>query len=296
MNERERPPAVIAGVDGTAGARAALGWAIEAAARRRVQLRIVHGLGPATVIGAAAADRRTADGVRASAHELLTESAEYARAARPDIEVVTVLAVADAPAVLLEEARHGDVIAVGSRGLGSVRAIMLGSVGMHTSANAPCPVVVVPDVESRGYRGRVVVGVDGSPSSRRALRFALEEALTTDASVVLVHALGDDAPAEDEAIDDEVLDRQSEEVVGGVLAEVIDERTEHLDISAVRVRADPVEALLEAGAEADMIVVGSRGRGGVRGLVLGSVSQGVLHHAGIPVAVLPPHADEDGTD
>ncbi|WP_306369759.1 universal stress protein [Nocardiopsis sp. CC223A] len=292
MNERERPPAVIAGVDGTSGARAALGWAIEAAARRRVQLRIVHGLGPETVVGAATADRRAVAEVRASAHELLTESAEYARRARPDIEVITVLAVADAPAVLLEEARHGDVIAVGSRGLGSVRAIMLGSVGMRTSANAPCPVVVVPDTEPRGYRGRVVVGVDGSSSSRRALRFALEEALTTDASVVLVHALGDDAPAEDEAIDDEVLDRQSEEVVGGVLAEVIDERTEHLDISAVRLRADPVRALLETGADADMIVVGSRGRGGVRGLVLGSVSQGVLHHARTPVAVLPPHSDE----
>lgn len=287
MNRQERPPAVVAGVDGSSGSRAALVWAIGAAARRRVQLRIVHGLGPATVIGAATADRRSVDEVRAAAHELLTESAEYARRARPDIEVVTVLAVEDAPAVLLEEARGGDVIAVGSRGLGSVRAIMLGSVGMRASSHAPCPVVVVPDAEPRDHRGRVVVGVDGSPSSRRALRFALQEALATDASVVLLHARGAGAPSGDAA-----SDRRSEEVVSGVLAEVVDERTEHLDISTVRVEGDPVEALVAAGAEADLIVVGSRGLGGVRGLVMGSVSQGVLHRAGIPVAVLPPHSDE----
>ncbi|MEU0492876.1 universal stress protein [Nocardiopsis sp. NPDC006139] len=296
MSERKRPPAVVVGVDGTSGARAALAWAVGAAARRRVQLRIVHGLGPEAVVGAAAVGRGTAGRgsageARASAHELLTESAEYARRARPDVEVITVLAVADAPAVLLEEARRGDVIAVGSRGLGSVRAIMLGSIGVRTSAHAPCPVVVVPDAEPRGYRGRVVVGVDGSPSSRRALRFALEEALATDASVVLVHALGEDAPAADAATGDEAPDRRPDEVVDGVLADVVDERTGHLDISAVRVRADPVRALLDAGADADMVVVGSRGRGGVRGLVLGSVSQGVLHDAGIPVAVLPPGSD-----
>ncbi|MFD6098470.1 universal stress protein [Nocardiopsis flavescens] len=279
MNEREIPPAVVAGVDGSSGARAALVWAVEAAARRRVPLRIVHGTGPAAGDG---------DRVRA-AHGLLTESAGYARRARPDIEVVTVLAAEHAPAVLLGEARAGDVIAVGSRGLGPVRALLLGSAAVRASAHAPCPAVVVPDTGPRGYRGRIVVGVDGSPPSRRALRFALREALATGASVTVVHARGTGAPAAGTA-----SGRGPGDVVAGELAEAVDGRTAHLDVEAVRVEGDPVQALLEAGADADMIVVGSRGRGGVHGLVLGSVGQGVLNRAGVPVAVLPPRAGETG--
>ncbi|GAB3693802.1 universal stress protein [Nocardiopsis oceani] len=303
MNAQERPQTVIVGVDGSPAARAALAWATAAAARRCEQLRIVHGLGTPTVTGTSPnlkSGRDKADeAAREAGHALLTESAEYAREAQPGLDVATVLAPEDAPAVLLNEAKHRDIIVVGSRGLGAVRAIMLGSVSVRASSHAPCPVVIVPEGERGRHEGRVVVGVDGSDSSRRALRFALEHALATDSDVVVVNSwevpLPQDAAslaADAQSLHEEVFDRQSEEVVAGVLAEVIDDRTENLDISAVRMQANPVEALLKAGEDADLIVVGSRGRGGVRGLVMGSVSQGVLHHAKGAVAVLPPHADE----
>ncbi|MBE1460930.1 nucleotide-binding universal stress UspA family protein [Nocardiopsis terrae] len=305
MNAQERPPAVIVGVDGSPAAHEALVWAAEAAARRREQLRIVHGLGVPTVVGtlpgAGGVERHSAvEAVREAGQALLAESAEYARGARPDLDVATVLGVEDAPEVLLNEAGHGDVIVVGSRGLGAVRAIVLGSVSVRTSAHAPCPVVVVPEPDGRDrHRGKVVVGVDGSDSSRRALRFALDHALVTDSSVVVVNSwevpLPEDSAslaADAQSLHEEVFDRQSEEIVAGVLAEVVDDRTEALDITAVRMQADPAQALLRAGEDADLIVVGSRGRGGVRGLVLGSTSQGVLHDARGPVAVLPPHSDE----
>ncbi|MEU3020041.1 universal stress protein [Nocardiopsis sp. NPDC007018] len=303
MNAQERPSAVIVGVDGSPVARAALVWAVDAAARLGRRLRIVHGLGlplvAGTFAGPASERFRSGDAAREAGHALLVESAEYARSTRSDLHVATVLAPEDAPEVLLDEAGHGDVIVVGSRGLGAVRAIVLGSVSLRTSSRAPCPVVVVPGAEPGPRRGRVVVGVDGSESSRRALRFALDHALATDAEVVVVNSWEVPLPEDPAALaagaqlsHEEMFDRQSEEVVAGVLAEVIDDRNQAVEISAVRMQADPVDALLEAGGDADLIVVGSRGRGGVRGLVLGSTSQGVLARARVPVAVLPPHSEE----
>ncbi|MFE3461440.1 universal stress protein [Nocardiopsis aegyptia] len=302
MNAQERPPAVVVGVDGSPAARAALLWAADEADRRREQLRIVHGMGLASKLGVHPLPDRAAveEDLVESGRALLAESVDAARRARPEVEVVGVLAEDDAPAVLLDDARHGDVIVVGSRGLGGIRAIMLGSVSARTSSHAPCPVVVVPDTDRpRRRRGRIVVGVDGSDSSHRALRFGLREALVSESEVMVVNSWEvplpadvDSAAVDAQSVHEEVFDRQSEEVVAGVLAEVIDDSTEHLEISAVRMQANPVEALLKAGEDADLIVVGSRGRGGVRGLVMGSVSQGVLHHARVPVAVLPPHSDE----
>ncbi len=302
MNAQERPPAVIVGVDGRPAAHAALLWATEVAARRGERLRIVHGLETPMVTGTySGTERHQADErAREAGRRLLDESVEHARALRPELEVATVLASEGAPEVLLDEARHGDLIVVGSRGLGAIRAIMLGSVSVRTSAHAPCPVIVVPETATQ-HRGRIVVGVDGSESSRRALRFALRHALLVDASVEVVNSWEVPLPQDSESqatdarsLHEEVFDRQSEEIVAGVLAEVIDDETEDLDISAVRMQSDPVKALLDAGREAELIVVGSRGRGGVRGLVMGSTSQEVLRQARVPVAVLPPHSEETG--
>lgn len=300
MNAQQRPPAIIVGVDGRPAAHAALLWATETAARRGEQLRIVHGLGMPMVTGTySRAERYQADeDTRQAGRRLLDESVEHARGARPELDIATILAPEEAPVVLLNEARNGDVIVVGSRGLGAIRAIMLGSVSVKTSANAPCPVIVVPEAVTE-HRGKVVVGVDGSESSRRALRFALRHALLVGASVEVINSWEVPLPqdseslaADTQSLHEEVFDRQSEEIVAGVLAEVIDDETEDLDISAVRMQSDPVKALLEAGREAELIVVGSRGRGGVRGLVMGSTSQGVLRQAKVPVAVLPPQSEE----
>src|SRR5699024_11508931 len=129
----------------------------------------------------------------------------------------------------------------------------------------------------------------GSESSRRALRFGLQEALVDGSSVTVVNSWeapssqdADPHRSDEQTFHEDVFDRHSEEIVAGVLAEVVDDETEQLDISAVRMRNHPVEALLKAGEDADLLVVGSRGRGGIRGLVMGSVSQGVLHHARLP--------------
>ncbi|MFD3688341.1 universal stress protein [Nocardiopsis sp. NPDC058631] len=301
MKAQERPPAVVVGVDDSSASRAALAWATGEASRRGVQLRIVHGMGLPVAFGlGAVADRSLSEEVRETAHGLLTASAEYVRRTRPEVDVATVLRPQDACTALLDEAGHEDVVVVGSRGHGWIRSAVPGSVCVRTSSHAPCPVVVVPDTgEPAPHRGRLVVGVDGSDVSRRALRFALGEALLTGSEVVVVNSwemplAADSASltAEAQSPHEGVFDRRSGELVAGLLAEEVDERTAHLDIRAVRVRAAPVKALLDAAADADLLVVGSRGLGGVRGLVMGSVSQGVIHRSGVPVAVLPPHSGE----
>lgn len=141
MNAQERPRAVIVGVDGSPHAHAALVWAAADAARRGVQLRIVHGMGMPMVMAAYVPPERytASEEVRQAGHRMLADSAEYAAATHPDLSVAVVLAPEDAPAVLINEARGHDVIAVGSRGLGSVRALMHGSVSVKTSSEAPCP-------------------------------------------------------------------------------------------------------------------------------------------------------------
>ncbi|WP_028648565.1 universal stress protein [Nocardiopsis sp. CNT312] len=307
MSEQQRGHTVVVGVDGSPAAHAALEWAADAAARRGVGLRIVHGLGMPTE-ARGASDRDTeAEEARRYGRELLSDSAHLVQRIRPEVEAATVLSPEDGPDAVLHEARHGDVIVVGSRGLGAVRAIVHGSVTTRAASHAPCPVVAVPAHEDRPTpldgphepRGVIVVGVDGSESSRRALRFGLDEALLGGASVEVVNSWEVPLPADVMALGtdvreahEEVFDRQSEEIVAGVLAEVIDDRTERVDISAVRTQTDPVDSLVAAGDRADLVVVGSRGRGGVSGLVMGSVSQGVIRGSRIPVAVLPPHSEE----
>jgi nucleotide-binding universal stress UspA family protein len=149
---------------------------------------------------------------------------------------------------------------------------------------------------------RIVVGVDGSETGRRALGLAYDLAAESGAELVVVHSWEVPYPYDPVAMtaagylpQEDLFERQSEELVAGLLAEVVDERREDLDVevSVVRTQNSPVSAILEAAEGADAVVVGSRGRGTVRGLLLGSVSQGVLHRSRIPVIVLPRHADED---
>ncbi len=143
---------------------------------------------------------------------------------------------------------------------------------------------------------RIVVGIDGSEPSRLALRWAIDEAARHGSSVEAVHAwhdvyVGGGTPygvglLPDPKIYSDAADALMEEIVGAA-----DESALATPIVRVVVRDSPAHALLEAGKGADMIVVGSRGRGGFAGLLMGSVSQQVVHHAPCPVVVIPTVAE-----
>ncbi|MDT0328461.1 universal stress protein [Nocardiopsis lambiniae] len=304
-DDQARTPAVVTGVDGSTDARAALEWAAAEAERGGLPLKVVHALSMPVVTSVYAGRTRfpPTEEISRQGERILEKEADHVRRLHPDLEVLTELALEEPPVALLRRTGPGDLIVVGSRGFGPVRSALAGTAGVRLAARATCPVVVVPhregDAGTPAAPERIVVGVDGSLDSQHALDFALHTAARSEnGSVVVVNSWEAPTPFASPALiasgwtpPEDFLDRQSEEIVAGVLAEVIDETVDRVDLSVVRTRKEPVTALIEAGAEADLIVVGSRGRGAVRGLFLGSVSQGVLHSATVPVAVLPRHAD-----
>jgi len=305
MADRETAGTVVAGVDGSEGSLHALDWAVDAAAGRGAVLRLVYAMGLPLVTAPLGGPIRTAPSQEVSdaAATLLGQALRRVQAAAPSLRAVTEVSRAEAHHALLRAAEDADLVVVGSRGLGGVRSILLGSVAQRIAAQAPCPVVVVPPPTGRepaARRGRVVVGVDGSAHAAAALRFALVEAERLRAELVAVSAwqtpdspLGPlPAPAADGGTD---RTRQVERIREWLLRTVDEARTpltRRVPVRAEAPEAHPAAALLDEGADADLVVVGSRGRGEIAGMLLGSVSRSVLHHAAVPVAVV--HLAGDG--
>lgn len=142
---------------------------------------------------------------------------------------------------------------------------------------------------------RIVVGIDGSEPSQLALRWAIEEAVLRGSSVEAMHAWrdlysGSASPYGVGFIDPTIYSDAAEAIVAAVV-DAVDESVLTSPIRRLVVHDSAAHALLEAGKGADLIVVGSRGRGGFAGLLLGSVSQQVMHHATCPVVVIPASGD-----
>jgi nucleotide-binding universal stress UspA family protein len=295
----------VVGVDGSPGARAALVHAFTQATRRGSVLDVVAAFLPIPVwTGGVPLDVPDVEAIRADterrAHELVEEVwGHEALAADAGVAAVDVrvLAAEGRPVpVLLAAAEGADLLVVGSRGRGDVRSALLGSVALHCVSHAPCPVIVVHGDASASQPPRVVVGVDGSETSRAVLVAGLDEAARSgsDVEVVACYVLADywtdygtALTPTGEQIRDDLL-RQVEELVRGV----VDERAEDPAVPAVRIHAAEGAAgdvLVDRSRDAALLVVGSRGRGALRGLLLGSVSLHCAVHAAGPVRVVRPH-------
>jgi nucleotide-binding universal stress UspA family protein len=179
------------------------------------------------------------------------------------------------PERLLAEASSASMIVVGSAGFLAMSDLAGGSTAMDVAVHANVPVVIVrpglPDAEPGPSAGRVVVGADGTELSEAAIDFAFTEARDRGCGVTVVHAI---ERAEERASADAML----ASVTAG--------------FSGVRtvVEADLAShTLIDESAGAQLLVVGSRGHAGLRGMLLGSVSQAVVHRAHCPVAVIRAH-------
>jgi nucleotide-binding universal stress UspA family protein len=207
----------------------------------------------------------------------------------------------DPVTVLVNTAAAGDVLVVGTRGQGRVRALLLGSVAQGCAEQAPCPVVVVPSppheaAHPTAAHGPAVAGVDSSPEARAALRFAAGEATLRGAALLPVHAVYPDytaAQADTDrgmAGDDDLLPpldsawAQLDMLVRAELA--------GLNVAAqpVTVGGDPATVLLRWTQSAALVAVGARGAGRLHAALLGSVSTGLLRHGHCPIAVVPASA------
>jgi nucleotide-binding universal stress UspA family protein len=193
---------------------------------------------------------------------------------------------------LIESSRDASLLVVGSRGRGGFRSLLLGSVSQHCLHHAPCPVAVIhsneEDPRPTDQPERIVVGLDGSDHGRRALQWAIEEARVRQGRLEVVHAwrlpyLGTLASV---TIDVNAVEGGAQHILDSALDGSDTSGLTH-PVERILVSGGAAAALLHTAEGASLIVVGSRGLGGFSGLLLGSVSYQVAHHARCPVIVVP---------
>ncbi|MGW5470073.1 universal stress protein [Streptomyces chartreusis] len=280
---------IVVGVDPDPSKRLALAWAAEEADRRGVPLRLVHAQGVPTRGYRSGEVRPSWEEWNQALHglgdQVLKEAVGFVESLRPTVELSTLLAEGEPAWVLREEARNATLVVVGSWHLSRRREMFTSaSVALPLTAHASCPVVVVPEPEHVTQQpAYFVVGVDGSQHSVAAVDVAFEEAALHGG---LLRALYVWHPPLLGALDEDAAVRECRRV----LSETVAGRTARYPDVELRhevVLGHPVRVLTEASEHALGLVVGTRGRGGFSGMLLGSVSQGVLHHAHCPVIAVP---------
>lgn len=279
---------ILLAYDGSADARRALQWAAQESlgSGLPVHVLVVNEILPSTWGGVSAMGM----GVVTEGYVLdSTAVLEEATKALADAGVASVSTEHQNGSVvgeLLRAAESASVVVIGSQGHGAAGEALMGSVSQHLARHATCPVVVVREPHDSTAR-RIIVGVDGSPTSSAALEYACQRAEKTGETVVALHGWHVRAPSSDVwAGDPRSVDVGERELL---LAEsVAGVREDHPDVSLERevVLVAPAQSLVDASASASLVVVGSRGLGYFSGLLLGSVSQSVLHRATCPVAVV----------
>jgi nucleotide-binding universal stress UspA family protein len=292
-----RPP-LVAGLDGSDSALLALDWAAEEAERRGLPLRVVHAWSiplPPVPMGPTVAGPSD-DALRDAAQQLLDEAVAHVRQRWPDLDVTGDLRSAPPATALLAAAQDAFILVVGSRGLDSFSELLVGSVSVQVATHAPCPVTVVhagnTQVEPGPDAGRVVVGIDGSELSVDAVRLAFSAASARAVGLTILHAwAAPDFDAPGTAVPTElVLEEVEQDELRAMAETVAGLREEHPDVAVEQrlVHGKASRVLIDASRGAELMVVGSRGRGGFASLLLGSVSHAVLHHAHCPVLVVRP--------
>lgn len=287
---------VVVGVDGSEDMTAVDLAAVEAALRNR-PLHVVHGfiwpymnvpLGP-SVFGP------EEGGLRNEADRIVADAVTYARKVRSGIEVTGEVITGTGAQALLACSEDAGLIVVGDRGLGAFTGLLVGSVAIHVASHAACPVLVARPVAGEGLP--VLLATDGSPANRGAVRFAFEEAAMRGVALVALHVWshpassgsGDMRPL---VYDAEIVQGEENEVLAEALAGW---REQFPDVTVRRsvVHGHIRGTIIKASQEAQMVVLGARGFGGFTGLLLGSVSQSVLHHAACPTSIVSHHRHHD---
>lgn len=226
------------------------------------------------------------------ADAVIAQSAKIVAEIDPKLSVDGIKAMSPAAAAISEAARPGDEIAVGATGHTSVLDGLLGSVALSVVHRSHVPVIIVPAspiAEIGPTMKKVVVGVDGSPGSLQALEWAYNEALVVGADLTAVHGwiYPYDGPRTSVSEPRTQMQLDAMEELKASLESLGARMTNGpVHVHARLLEQSPAEALLEEAADADLLVVGSRGRGAIRASLLGSVSRTVAQHARCPVAVI----------
>lgn len=281
---------IVVGVDGSTASKVAADWAARDAARRGVLLTLVHVIAPKDLQMwiEVPAPQEYLRWQSERSERVMTEAtaiAERAAENRP-LTVVNQVVPGETKATLIDMSKDADLVVVGSRGLGAWGRRLLGSVSTAVVHHAQCPVAVIHDEDplmDHPDQAPVVVGVDGSKAAEQAIAIAFEEASLRGVDLVAVHAWND---VDYEFPDIKWVDytARGERIVAECLAGYC-ETYPDVTVRKVLVRDRPAHQLLQQSEAAQLLVVGSHGRGGFPGMLLGSVSSEVVQSARMPVIV-----------
>jgi len=291
MSERKKKYGILACVDGSAASDAAIAWATREAVMRQLPITLMHAVPPVVVgwpVGQLYTDTpewQKQNGQQVIDQARKTLSASLSESESPEIH--TEMEYSSVVQTLIDASKDASMIVAGSQGLGSLGRLLLGSVTTALTHHAHCPVAVIHSDGSvaRSSNAPVLLGIDGSPASEAATALAFDEASHRGVGLLALHAWSDVGVFPMLGMDWRDSERKGQEILAERLAGW-QEQYPDVHVERLIFCDKPSRWLLQESERAQLVVVGSRGRGGFTGMLLGSVSSAVAQSATVPVIVV----------
>ncbi len=292
---------VVVAVDGSEASNNAVRWAANTALKRGIPLRLASSYTMPQFLYAEGMvpPKELFDDLQNETFEKIEAARAIAHEVAPELKIGHTIAEGSPIDMLLEMSNDVTMIVMGSRGMGGLSGMVMGSVSASVVSHANCPVVVVREdshvTEDTKY-GPVVVGVDGSEVSQKATEYAFAEAQARGAELIAVHtwmdmqvqaSLAGLSAAQQEWAE---VEKEQANLLSERLAPLVEKYPE-VEVRKIIARDRPVRALSESADGAQLLVVGSHGRGGFKGMLLGSTSRALLQASPCPMMVVRPDSD-----
>jgi nucleotide-binding universal stress UspA family protein len=294
MSSESKDYGIIVGVDGSPASDAAVSWAAHDAVIRDIPLTLMHVANPAaSTWSQAPLLDEFAEWQEAEGRGILANASKIAHDIANDTAQITIngeLQFSAPGPTLVDRSEDAELIVVGTDGRGALARGLLGSISSGLVRHARCPVAVIHDGEPRmpdPTKAPVLVGVDGSSVSELATEIAFDEASRRHVDLIALHAWSNKELVEVPGVDWPAVKAEEERLMSEALAGW-QERYPDVTVSKLLVCDQPARALVETSQSAQLVVLGSHGRGRLAGTLLGSVSNAVVQSARVPVIVARP--------
>jgi len=290
MSEHDEQLGIVVAVDGSSQSSVAASWAARDAVLRNVPLTVVHAVAtPTTTWPPVPYPDSLVTALEDEGKKAVMHAVKIAEEAMSDSKVpIKRQLVYSTPALaLINMSEQAEMIVMGTAGRGLLARGVLGSVSSTVVRHANCPVAVIHDEDLLDPQAPVLVGIDGSPVSESATEIAFDQACRRGVDLVALHAWSDIAVSDFHEHDWSALEGEAQRSLAESLAGW-QERYPDVSVRREVVRDKPARQIAERSEAAQLVVVGSHGRGGLTGVLLGSVSNAVLHSVRIPVIVARP--------